>query len=156
MLDWSTGWDTLRLVRAGITSSIVFWYVATGVVVALGVVFVLLVRRDNRLHPPTREERRFDPPEGMLDLLAPFAILAVGIGLFWTIRRPLLIVELQLLGLVLLDWRRARRRQRRWVPRAETSTEYWRKWLRHVAFYYGPMAILSAVLFWLAPVLFRS
>jgi hypothetical protein len=143
-------------VKAGITSSIVFWYVATGVVLVVAVIFGLFVRRHDRLHPPTREERRFDPPEGTVDLVAPFAILAIGISLFWVLHRPLLIVELQLLGLVLLDWRRARRRQRRWVPRAETASEYWRKWLRHVAFYYGPMAILSAALFWLAPVLFGS
>lgn len=137
-----------------ITSSIVFWYIATGVVVALAVVFFVFVRRDASLHPPTREELRFDPPEGMVDLVGPFAILAIGIGLFWTLRRPLLVVELQLAGLVLLDWRRARRRQPRWVPRAETARQYWAKWFRHVALYYGPMAILSAALFWLAPVLF--
>ncbi len=138
---------------AVITSSIVFWYVATGVVLALGIVFLLWVRHDARVRPPTREEVRFSATEGFDDVAPVFVLGAVTMGLFLLLRRPLLVIELQLLGMVFLDWRRARRRERQWVPRRERPEEYWAKWRRHVALNYLPLAILNALLFWLLPVL---
>jgi hypothetical protein len=140
----------LGFVRGG---SITFWYVATAVVVAVGLAFVWFIRRDARLHPPSREERRFHPTDGFNDLGGVFVLGTATIVLFLLLRRPLLVLELQLMGFVLLDWRRARHRKGEWVPRHETSRQYWVKWGQHVAVQYVPIAVLNAVLFWLLPIL---
>jgi hypothetical protein len=128
-----------------------FWLAATAVFLLLGGALAWVVRRDLQRNPAAAKDQRFWARRSGREVVEAVSLLLGLAALFWWTRRPLLVSELQVLGLALLDWRSARRREREWVPRRETRRQYWTAWARHAASAYVPMAILLVPIFLLLP-----